>query len=63
MKIIESNRELEAGGFPERITLELTNNCNLNCIFCPRRIMAKHQGFLNINLANRLNDDIADHLV
>jgi len=48
--------------FPERITLELTNRCNLNCIFCPRHLMAKHTGFLNVDIAKRLIDEIAEHL-
>lgn len=40
----------EAGKFSHRITLELTNRCNLNCTFCPRRLMGNIRVFRrNIN--------------
>jgi radical SAM protein with 4Fe4S-binding SPASM domain len=58
---METNKKFTPLPFPERITLELTNRCNLNCIFCPRRIMAKHQGFLNVDLAKKLIDEAAEH--
>lgn len=62
MKEVDRKVELpEAGMFPERITLELTNSCNLRCVFCPRRVMAKHQGFLDTEFALRLIDEMADH--
>jgi sulfatase maturation enzyme AslB (radical SAM superfamily) len=48
--------------FPERITLELTNACNLSCVFCPRKVMSKHIGFLDVELAGKLIDEMADHL-
>ena len=52
----------EAGEFPRRITLELTNKCNLNCTFCPRRLMERHQGFLETSLAKELMDEISRNL-
>lgn len=52
----------DPGEFPSRLTLELTNRCNLNCTFCPRRLMARHQGDMSTDLAFRLLDEMADHL-
>jgi MoaA/NifB/PqqE/SkfB family radical SAM enzyme len=52
----------EAGQFPGRITLELTNHCNLNCTFCPRKLMEKHQGYMDTGLAKRLIDEMAEYL-
>ena len=52
----------EVGVFPRRVTLELTNHCNLNCTFCPRRLMEKHQGYMDTGLAKRLLDEMAAHL-
>ena len=52
----------EAGEFPRRVTIELTNTCNYNCIFCPRKLMKKHQGFLGFGLAKKLIDEISRHL-
>ena len=40
--------------FPKRITLELTNFCNFNCVFCPRRFMEKETGFMDVALARKL---------
>lgn len=49
------------GLFPRRVTLELTNHCNLNCTFCPRRFMEKERGYMDTGLAMRLIDEMAEH--
>ena len=60
---IKKNRGVpNPGEFPQRITLELTNRCNLNCTFCPRKHMEKTQGFLDTRLAELLVDEMAEHL-
>lgn len=51
----------QAGGFPKRVTLELTNRCNLSCTFCPRRLMEKHEGFLELSLAKDLLQEMAEN--
>jgi len=48
--------------FPLRITLELTNRCNISCIFCPRHEMGDHLGMMDTDLALRLIDEMAEHL-
>ena len=48
--------------FPQRITLELTNRCNIACSFCPRHEMGNHQGMMDTALAMRLIDEMAEHL-
>lgn len=48
--------------FPKRITLELTNHCNLHCVFCPRRFMEKETGFLDVALARELMSQMHEHL-
>ena len=53
--------ELDAGLFPQRVTLELTNICNLRCTFCPRRYMEKERGYLDTDLALSLLDEMAEH--
>lgn len=52
----------ELHDFPGRITLELTNKCNICCTFCPRKMMEKNLGFMDLALAKRLIDEIAEHL-
>lgn len=52
---------LQAGLFPRRVTLELTNRCNLRCVFCPRRYMESERGDMDLAVAKRLIDEMADH--
>ncbi|WP_421900059.1 radical SAM/SPASM domain-containing protein [Maridesulfovibrio sp.] len=47
--------------FPKRITLEFTNFCNLHCVFCPRRLMEKETGFMDVKLARKLMEEIGEH--
>ena len=48
--------------FPARITLELTNVCNLHCVFCPRRFMENERGHMDAALALRLLDEMSLYL-
>jgi len=50
------------GFFPRRITLELTNRCNLNCTFCPRKLMEKNYGDISVSMAFHLIDQMSEHL-
>ena len=57
------NRKVPSPGFfPQRITLELTNHCNISCVFCPRTLMHGKQGYIETTLAKRLLDEISEHL-
>lgn len=51
----------DAPPFPQRITLELTNRCNLQCGFCPRKYMEPERGDMDVALAKRLIDEMALH--
>lgn len=44
--------------FPKRITLELTNRCNISCTFCPRHEMGDQQGFMATEIAYALIDEM-----
>lgn len=58
----QEHGRLDPGLFPRRITLELTNRCNLRCTFCPRRLMGGAQGDMDPAMAKRLLDEMGDHL-
>ena len=45
--------------FPSRVTIEITNACNLNCSVCPRRFMTDPVGFMNFYLWKQIIDEIA----
>ncbi|MBN2846016.1 MAG: radical SAM protein [Deltaproteobacteria bacterium] len=47
--------------FPRRVTVELTNHCNLNCSMCPRRFMTGPKGFMTGSLFTRIIDEMAEH--
>ena len=44
-----------------RIHLELTNICNLNCVFCPKSLMTRASGHMDKELAKRAISEIALH--
>jgi len=52
---------LAVPAFPRRVTVELTNHCNLNCTMCPRRYMTMPGGFMSVSLFTRIIDEMAAH--
>lgn len=52
---------LQPDAFPRRVTLELTNRCNLRCTFCPRPYMEPARGDMDRALAGRIIDELAEH--
>lgn len=51
----------EAFAFPERVTLELTNLCNLRCSFCPRHFSHGPLGTMDFDLFAACIDEISGH--
>lgn len=49
-------------GFPIEITIELTNWCNLDCVFCPHRKMKRPVGFIEVNLFKKIIDEIKGYV-
>lgn len=48
--------------FPNRITVELTNKCNVSCTFCPRQSVGMKIGFMSMELYKKIVDEAARHL-
>jgi len=46
--------------FPYIIDLEPTNNCNLDCIMCPRQIMTREKGKMDFELFKRIADEVSE---
>ena len=54
---------MEVRSFPTRITIEMTNKCNLNCTMCPRLFMKDNMGIIDTKLWKRLLDEVKGHEV
>lgn len=48
--------------FPNRITIELTNQCNVSCTFCPRQSVPMQIGYMDFSLYKKIIDEAANHL-
>lgn len=61
MKIIYKNWEitLNATSKPQEVMLELTTNCNLNCIHCFRNSLQENMGFMNRKTVEKVLDEIS----
>lgn len=46
--------------FPSVVYIEPTNACNANCVFCPRRVMTRPVGYMDLGLYHGIVDQIAD---
>ena len=49
-------------GFPNRITVELTNVCNVSCTFCPRQSLHMEMGYMDMELYHKIIDEASEHL-
>lgn len=48
--------------FPQRITVELTNRCNLNCPMCPRHLLSARLGDMDWSLFKKIVDEASQYL-
>lgn len=53
---------MEKLNFPNRITVELTNDCNVSCTFCNRQKIAMDIGYMEEKLFYKIIDEMAEHL-
>lgn len=59
--LANSIKGLKATPFPNRVTVELTNQCNLKCTMCPRVYMKGSRGFMSMSLFKKIIDEISMH--
>lgn len=53
---------MEKLNFPNRVTIELTNDCNVSCTFCNRQKMEMDIGYMEEKLYYKIIDEMAEHL-
>ena len=62
MKLLKPNKDSTNNyvtpSFPPRVILELTNQCNLSCVMCPRRYSNAKSGFLDYKLFKKVIDEM-----
>jgi radical SAM protein with 4Fe4S-binding SPASM domain len=51
-------KKSRTNSYPAVVGIEPTNNCNLDCVFCPRQEMTRAIGDMNQDLFERIADDI-----
>lgn len=47
--------------FPTRVTIELTNRCNVSCTFCHRQVVDMQLGDMSFDLYKKIIDEMAAH--
>lgn len=47
--------------FPFVSSLEFTNHCNLDCLFCARAVMTRPRGFMSTDLFNKIITEYREH--
>lgn len=60
-KFIQSGKNLRPTSFPFLVDVELTNHCNLSCIFCGQQAMKRPKGYMNENVFKRIIDECAQY--
>lgn len=48
--------------FPKRVTIELTNRCNVSCTFCHRCEFKMKIGDMSVELYKKIIDEMAEHI-
>ncbi len=48
-------------GFPYYVDVELTNNCNLDCIMCSRQVMGRPIGYMDMGVFRQIVDEIKNY--
>ncbi len=57
----KSPRTMPAVNHPHVVEIELTNNCNLNCVHCHRSKMDRKPGNMDLSVFTKLIDEIATY--
>lgn len=47
--------------FPPLVDVELTNFCNLNCLFCNQQVMTREKGFMRDDIFRKIVDECAEY--
>jgi radical SAM protein with 4Fe4S-binding SPASM domain len=59
--LVDSINVTDPPPFPNRVTIELTNQCNLKCTMCPRIYMKGSRGFMSMSLFKKIIDEVSTH--
>lgn len=57
--LTEIEKKYHVTNFPLNIALEVTNNCNLNCVMCHNDQLTRKRGYMSMILYKKIVDEIA----
>ena len=60
-KILQRKNK-EQPRFPFMVLTEVTNDCTLNCIMCPRSHLERSNGYMSFNLFRKVVNECSGHL-
>lgn len=55
-------RETHVRHFPPSLEIEVTNRCNEDCVMCPRHLLARPFGNLEMSLLDKILEEVAGHV-
>lgn len=53
-------QRFERSELPRKLTLEITNHCNLGCPHCYREVMTRPLGFMQLDLIQKIADELKE---
>lgn len=56
----EIEKKFKKSDFPLNVAIEVSSNCNLNCIMCTNDKLTRKKGFMDMELYKKIVDEIAD---
>ena len=51
--------QIKFSDFPNEVWIENTNHCNANCVMCPHDKQTRDQGFMSLNLFEKIINEVA----
>ena len=63
-KNYSQGKDVVEGAYPDRLYIEVTNVCNLDCVMCPTglHILERHKGHMKWELFTKIIDEMAPHV-
>ena len=61
LSVIYNQLKFNAGDFPKKVQIEVTNICNARCSMCPLKDMKRKTGYMDFELFKKIIDETSQH--